>query len=86
MLIPSLAGVDYTSVVTNITFDNGDDSHVFSVPITNDLILEANETFEVFLKKIPDSPYNVIFDEPSVAVGTIFDDEMPSKNSAPLFG
>ena len=86
MYIPSLAGVDYTSVVTNITFDNGDDSHIFPVPITNDLIREANETFEVFLKNIPDSPYNVIFDEPSVAVGTIFDDEMPSKNSARLFG
>ena len=76
---PSLAGVDYISVVTNITFNNGVSSNVFVVPISNDDIPEADETFEVFLKNIPDSPYNVIFDDPSVAVGTIFDDEIPSE-------
>jgi len=71
-------------VVTNITFNNGVNSNVFDVPITNDDIPEANETFEVFLKKLPDSPLNVIFDDPSVAVGTIFDDEIPSKNKTAL--
>jgi len=71
----SLAGVDYTSVVTNITFNNGVDSTVFTVPIINDDVPETNETFEVFLKNIPDSPYKVIFDDPSVAVGTIVDDD-----------
>ena len=84
IFIPLLADVDYTSVVTNITFNNGDNSQVFAVPITNDDIAEADETFEVFLKNIPDSPYNVIFADPSVAVGTIFDDEIPSENTAPL--
>jgi len=71
----SLADVDYTTVVTNITFNNGDNSVVFNVPITNDDIPETNETFEVFLKNITDSPYKVIFDDPSVAVGTIVDDD-----------
>ena len=66
-----LADVDYTSVVANITFNSGVNSSVFAVPITNDDIPEADETFEVFLKNIPDGPYNVIFDDPSVAVGTI---------------
>ena len=75
----TIAGVDYTSVVTNITFNNGVNSNVFAVPITNDDIPEANETFEVFLKNIPDGPYNVIFDDPSVAVGTIVDDDTPCK-------
>ena len=84
IFIPSLADIDYTSVVTNITFNNGDNSQVFAVPITNDVIAEADETFEVFLKNIPDSPYNVTFADPSVAVGTIFDDEIPSENTAPL--
>jgi len=72
--------VDYTSVITNITFNNGDNGIVFAVPITNDDIAEADETFEVFLKNIPDNPYKIIFDDPSVAVGTIFDDEIPSEN------
>jgi len=71
----SLADVDYTTVVTNITFNNGDKSIVFNVPITNDDIPETNEMFEVFLKNITDSPYKVIFDDPSVAVGTIVDDD-----------
>ena len=66
-------------MVTNITFNNGDNSHDFVVPITNDGIREADETFEVFLKNIPDSPYNVIFADPSVAVGTIIDNEIPSE-------
>ena len=71
-------------MVTNITFNNGDNRQVFAVPITNDDIAEADETFEVFLKNIPDSPYNVIFADPSVAVGTIFDNEIPSENTTPL--
>ena len=79
LFVSSLAGIDYTSVVANITFNNGVNSNVFAVPITNDDIPEADETFEVFLKKIPGNPYNVIFDDPSVAVGTIFDDEIPSE-------
>jgi len=68
-------------VVNNITFNSGVNSTTFDVPITNDDIPENDETFEVFLKNIPDSPNNVIFADPSVAVGTIFDDEIPSKNT-----
>ena len=71
-------------MVTNITFNNGVNSNVFAVPITNDDIPEADETFEVFLKNIPDSPFNVMFAEPSISVGTIFDNEIPSKNAVLL--
>jgi len=74
----SLADADYTSVVTTIIFNSGVNSIAFTVPIINDNIVEADETFEVFLWNIPHSSYNVIFDDPSVAVGTIFDDEIPS--------
>ena len=70
-------------MVINITFSSGDNSFVFAVPITNDIIPEADETFEVFLKNITGSPYDVIFADPSVAVGTIIDDDMPSEKAAP---
>ena len=53
-------------------------SNVFTVTIFNDSLAESDESFEVFLKLHPDSP-DVIIGEPSVATGTIFDDEAPSK-------
>ena len=65
-------------MVQNITFDSGENSKVISVAIGDDQIAESDETFEVFLKPIPNSPYDVIIDEASVAVGTIFDNEIPS--------
>ena len=83
LLVPSTADVDYTSVVINITFNSGENSSVVAVPITNDVLPEADETFEVFLKNITGSPYDVIFADPSVAVGTIIDDEIPSENTTP---
>ena len=72
------ADVDYVTLVQNITFDSGENSQVISVAIGDDQIAESDETFEVFLKPIPNSPYDVMIDEASVAVGTIFDDEIPS--------
>ena len=82
--IPSTADVDYTSVVINITFNSGENSSVVAVPITNDVLPETDETFEVFLKNIPGSPYDVvIFADPSVAVGTIIDNRIPSENTVP---
>ena len=70
-------------MVINITFNSGENSSVVAVPITNDVLPEADETFEVFLKNIPGSPYNVILDDPSVAVGTIIDNRIPSENIVP---
>ena len=77
------ADVDYTSVVINITFNSGENSSVVAVPITNDVLPEADETFEVFLKNITGSPYDVIFADPSVAVGTIIDNKVPCENTVP---
>ena len=73
------ADVDYVTLVQNITFDSGESSQDFSIAIINDQIAESDETFEVFLKSLSDSPYDVRIDEGSVAVGIIFDDEIPSK-------
>ena len=55
-------------------FDSGDSSQVVTVDIIDDQISESDESFEVFLKPIPDTS-NVIIGEPSVAVGTILDDD-----------
>ena len=74
------ADVDYISLVQNITFDSGETSKVFSVAIRDDQIAESDETFEVFLKSLSNSPYDVRIDETSVAVGIIFDNEIPSKS------
>ena len=70
--------MDYDSLVLNITFDGGEVSKIFTVNITNDFIPESEELFEVFLKTIPGN-LAVVIGEPSVATGTILDDEVPSK-------
>ena len=69
------ADVDYITFAQNVTFESGEDTAVFSVTIANDEIPEIDESFEVFIK---DSP-NVNIGEPSVAVGTILDEDLPSK-------
>ena len=68
------AGIDYTPLDQVIVFNPGQDSIVFYVNITDDLIVEGDEQFEVFLKLSPDSP-NVILGNPSVATGIIIDDD-----------
>ena len=73
------ADVDYVTLVQNITFDSGESSQDVFVAIRDDQIAESDETFEVFLKPISNSPHDVRIDEASVAVGIIFDDEIPSK-------
>jgi len=76
-IYPTTADIDYITLVQNITFSSGVNSATISVDIVNDTIPESDETFEVFLKALPGN--DVVIGEPSVAVGTIFDDEIPSK-------
>jgi len=71
------ADVDYVTLVQNITFNIGGDPIIVSVDIVNDTISEPDETFEIFLKPLPGD--DVVIGQPSVATGTIFDDERPSK-------
>ena len=61
-------------VQTILTFDGTDNSQVVSVNITDDFITESDESFEVFLKLIPGS-LDVLLGDPSVAIGTIIDDD-----------
>lgn len=79
-LYSTTADGDYVSTVQNITFDNVD-SRNFSVDLVDNQIAESDESFEVFLTLIPNSPYDVKLDEPSVATVTIYDDEVPSETS-----
>lgn len=59
-------------MVQNITFNSGETSKVISITIADDGVAEDDESFEVFLKPLPDSP-DVVISQPSVAVGTIID-------------
>jgi len=78
-IYPTTADIDYVTLVQNITFSSVVDSTIISVDIVNDTIPESDETFEVFLKPLPGD--DVVIGERSVAVGTIFDDEIPSETS-----
>jgi len=78
-LQPTAADVDFVTLVQNIVFNVGSDSVIVSVEIVNDTISEPDESFEIFLKPLPGN--GVVIGEPSVATGTIFDDERPSKTS-----
>ena len=73
------ADVDYVSVVQNLTFNAETGRRTFSVSIIDDTLAEDDEIFEVILKPIPNSSFNVMIGEPSVATGIIFDDDIPSK-------
>ena len=76
----STANGDYIDSIQNITFDNAN-SRNFSVVLVDNNIAESDESFEVFLQLIPNSPYDVKLGEPSVATVIINDDEVPSENS-----
>ena len=73
------ADVDYFTLVQNITFESGETLKVFNVSIVNDTLPEINESFEVVLMSLPDFP-DVNIGVPSVAIGTIFDDDLPGKH------
>jgi len=54
------------------------------VSVTQDEVLEEDETFVGLLKKSNLTPDNVLTGDPSMSVGTIIDDDVPSKNSNTL--
>ena len=73
-------GVDYTSVLMNVTFSVGDTYQLFDVPLNDDNTLEQSEHFEVMIKAIhligeqqPIPP--VVLGAITVANGTILDDD-----------
>ena len=73
-------GVDYTTVLMNVTFSVGDTYQLFNISLTNDNTLEQSEHFEVVIKAIhligeqqPIPP--VVLGAITVANGTILDDD-----------
>jgi hypothetical protein len=68
------AGVDYVNTAGTVTFVNGDASETFTVPICNDALVEANETFNVTLSG---PTGGAVIGSPSAAVVTIIDDDAP---------
>jgi CSLREA domain-containing protein len=67
------AGADYTTTSTVLTFATGETSQNINVPIANDLVSEAAETFTVTL----DTPVNAAIANGSATVTIIDDDPTP---------
>ena len=65
------AGEDYTSTSGTVTFAIGEKSKTISVPVTSDVLVEANETFTV---KLSDVKSAILVDD--LATGTISNDDL----------
>ena len=73
-------GVDYTTVVMNVTFSIEDTYQFIDVPLIDDNVLEQSEQFEVVIKAIhpigeQQSIPPVVLGAITVANGTILDDD-----------
>ena len=66
--------IDYESGPYLVSIPAGQKNTLISVPITDDDILERNETFTLFINK-QSLPDHVIVDNPNEAMVTILDDD-----------
>jgi hypothetical protein len=66
------AGTDYSSTTGGLTFAPGVITQTITVPITNDVLAEANETFNVVLSAPTNATIAV-----GTGVGTIIDNDQP---------
>ncbi|MCX6048179.1 MAG: hypothetical protein NT075_24020 [Chloroflexi bacterium] len=69
----AIAGSDYTATSGTLTFNPGETSKTFTVPITQDTVIESNETVNLTLN----SPSNATLGTPTTATLTIVDDDTP---------
>ena len=68
------AGCDYSGLYeVELTFGPAIDSVMYQIPITNDEILEAEESFTVSLT-VPSTERGVVVGQPSATVGITDDD------------
>ena len=68
--------MDYTAVTSQtVTFAPGETCVSVVVSVTDDEELEEDETFVGVLKTSGSTPDNVLIGTPSMAVGTIIDDD-----------
>ena len=71
MLYEVITGVDYDSSVGTLNFaGTAGETQTITLNITNDLLLEADETFTVNLVSS-----NVLIDDSDTAIGTITDND-----------
>ncbi len=76
-------GTDYTSVTGLLSFDAGEDSRTFTVPILDDHVSEPSETFRINLSNVTGAGMT-LGDPPSEQV-TILDDDQPPAASTIQF-
>ncbi len=69
----AVAGSDYTTATSTLTFSPGVTSQTFTVPITDDTEIEEDETVNLVLS----NPANTLLGSPSSAVLTIVDGDVP---------
>ena len=70
----AMAGSDFTATSGTLTFGGGETSKTFTIPITNDVLVEGNETFSVALSN---ASGGALIGTPSSAVITIVEDDLP---------
>ncbi len=75
----ALAGSDYTAVSGTLVFAPGRVQQVITVPITNDVHIEGNETVQLTLS----SPSHAVLGSPSAAILTIWDDDAAFREYLP---
>jgi hypothetical protein len=78
----ALSGSDYQAVSGTLMFAAGESSKSFSVPIINDTVSEANETFNVSLTSVA----NANFGSPIGAIVTIVDNDKRGRLKLPRGG
>lgn len=72
----AVAGEDYTAVSTGVSFGDGEGgSREVAVPLTDDALIEGNETLNVTLS---DPSGGADLGDPSAATVTILDDDLPA--------
>jgi len=71
--VSAVAGADYTAVTGPLTFLAGETSHIITVPILEDSLIEVDETFTVTLSNVV---AGTLADD--TGIGTITDNDTPS--------
>lgn len=73
----AVAGQDYTAISTTITFPGGVLSQTISIPLTDDNMLEEDETFQVRFR----NPFNGVIQQGDTRTITILNDDAPPELS-----
>jgi len=77
----AVAGLDYITTTGTLTFAAGETLKTFNVPITEDTLVEGNESFFVYLS----DPIAAQLGNPNMATVTIVDDDTGFSFSSPTY-